>query len=92
MVDTTDTNGSREPPQPLSAKAGVPEELLRNIERTIMGFRLEDFDRAELRQCALAVLEVCHSFRHRSPVAKPVAKPVVEVPAPFKPTPVPIAM
>lgn len=51
---------------PIESGAGAPEELIAEIEKTIMGFRLEDFDREELRQCALAVFEVCRSFRSRS--------------------------
>jgi hypothetical protein len=55
-------NVVNEPASDLS-EDGAPVELLEIIERTIMGFRLEDFDRHELRRCALAVLEECRSFR-----------------------------
>lgn len=58
MVDTTSTRTSNRPVSDLS-EAGTPDEaLIQEVEQTIMGFRLEDFDPEELRQCALAVLEV----------------------------------
>jgi hypothetical protein len=64
MVDTTNPKASSEPPKPETAKAGEPEELLIEVEKTLMRFRLEDFDRQELRECSLALFEVFHSFQH----------------------------
>ena len=32
--------------------------LIEQIQQTLMGFRLEDFDRQETRQCALALLGI----------------------------------
>jgi hypothetical protein len=58
MVDTTSTSDRNSPASVLKDEAGAPDKMIDAIEQTIMRFRLEDFDRRELRECALAVLEV----------------------------------